>query len=182
MQSIAFAQKKNAPHSGESVFTHAFYAPYERAAREALALICAVRAGAGESGGVRAVTYRLKTPASIRGKLAKRGLPASDAQARALYDIAGLRVVLSDVETVYRFARMLLASPDVELIRVRDYIASPKPGGYQSLHLVLRLGGGVPVEIQLRTTPMDQWARLTHDACYKPAGRRKARDFAPEPS
>lgn len=176
MQSVAFAQKTAARRAAcESVFTPAFYAPYEDAARTALSMVCAVRAQLGERDGVRAVTYRLKTPASIRGKLQKRGLPATAAAAATLHDIAGLRAVLADVEQVYRFSSLLLACPGAELLCARDYIAAPKRSGYQSLHLVLRLprrdpgcSGRVPVEIQLRTAPMDLWARLEHDACYKP--------------
>ena len=170
------AQKTAAPQTpGDPVFTCAFYAPYEAAAHAALAMLCAARAQLGAQDGVRALTYRLKTPSSIRGKLLKRGLPATPAAARTLHDIAGLRCVLGDVEQVYRFARLILDAPGADLACARDYIASPKPSGYQSLHLILRLcvapGGReslVPVEIQLRTAPMDAWARIEHDACYKP--------------
>ena len=173
MQSSVFAQKTNPADAGDPVFTSAFYAPYEHAARSAMAMVCSARAQLGEADGVRAVTYRLKTPASIRGKLQKRGLPQTEASAATLHDIAGLRAVLADEGQVYRFARILLASPMAELLQARDYIASPKSSGYRSLHLILHMPGGerisrVPVEIQLRTAPMDLWAQLEHDACYKP--------------
>ena len=172
----AIAQKTAPPcASGDPVFTSAFYAPYEAAAHAALAMLCTARSLAGAQDGVRALTYRLKTPASIRGKLQKRSLSVTPASAATLHDIAGLRCVLGDVNQVYRFARLILTSPAAELVYSRDYIASPKPSGYRSLHLVLRVGvsaGGchclVPVEIQLRTAPMDAWASLEHDACYKP--------------
>lgn len=178
MQGIVLAQKTNSPRKvAETVFTPAFYAPYEQAARAALALICDARALLGAQGGVRAVTYRLKTPASIRGKLQKRGLPVTAASAATLHDIVGLRAVLSDVGQIYRFARLLIASPSAEFLCARDYIASPKTSGYRSLHLILRLpcdgARRVPVEIQLRTAPMDVWATLEHDACYKPSSARE---------
>ena len=172
----ALAQKTTPPASlGDPVFTSAFYAPYEAAAHAALAMLCAARAQLGAKDGVRALTYRLKTPASIRGKLQKRGLSATPASAATLHDIAGLRCVLGEVSQVYRFARLILCSPAAELVYARDYIASPKPSGYQSLHLILRVPVmtgteriSVPVEIQLRTAPMDVWASIEHDACYKP--------------
>ena len=168
----AIAQKTPLPRApGDPVFTPAFYAPYEAAAQAALAALCAARGQLAARDAVRAMTYRLKTPASIRGKLSKRGLPPTTASAATLHDIAGLRAVLCDVEQVYRFARLIASSPAVELAYSRDYIASPKPSGYQSLHLILRMNvehGLVPVEVQLRTAPMDVWACLEHDACYKP--------------
>lgn len=175
MQNGASAQRMNAGE--DPVFTRAFYAPYEQAALSALAMLCAARARMSRAGGrdgVRAMTYRLKTPSSIRGKLLLRGLPVTREAARTLNDIAGLRAVLGGVGDVYRFADALLLPGTAELISARDYIASPKPSGYRSLHLILRLRAGerlVPAEIQLRTAPMDLWASLEHDAIYKPAGR-----------
>ena len=177
MPSIALAPKTHPPHAAyDPVFTPAFYAPYEAAAGAALAMLCAARAQLSAKDGVRQITYRLKTPASIRGKLLKRGLPATAASAAALHDIAGLRAVLADVSQVYAFSRLLLRSSAAEFAYARDYIATPKPSGYQSLHLILRIPAQdgsrrapVPVEIQLRTASMDAWASVEHDVCYKPA-------------
>ena len=69
---------------------------------------------------------------------------------------------------------MLLAQDDVTFIRRRDYIQEPKESGYRSLHLLVKVPvflskrkESVPVEIQLRTIPMDYWASLEHDLQYK---------------
>lgn len=176
--SAAQKQRAFAP-ADDPVFTPAFFAPYEAAARSALTLIARARSELaarlpGED--VCAVTYRLKTPQSIRGKLIKKGLPPSAAAAgAALRDIAGLRVVLSSVRAVYLFAELLAGSPGASCIGLHDYIAAPKKSGYRSLHVLLRLSvsaGGqemtVPAEIQLRTVPMDLWASAEHSLCYKP--------------
>ena len=71
-------------------------------------------------------------------------------------------------------ADALTSQNDIRVIRVRDYIKSPKPNGYRSLHLVLEvpvfLTEGrvtVPVEVQIRTIAMDFWATLEHDLRYK---------------
>ena len=163
----------------DPVFSPAFYRPYESAVETAFLMLCNTRNRLDEQGdqsGVRAMTFRLKSPGSIRDKLARRGLSVtSEAACSALHDIAGLRVVLSSVDLVYRFASLLRASSTAEYVGMRDYISSPKKSGYRSLHLIMRvpvLSDGltvmIPVEIQLRTSAMDIWASIEHDVCYKP--------------
>lgn len=174
------AQKPSNPlHTEDNVFPAAFYEPYAAAVQSVFLLCCALRDAmrlCGEHPGVREMTYRLKTPASIGGKLLHKGLPVSPASAgSALHDVAGLRVVLETTAQVYRFAERLAASPSVELLDTRDYIETPKPSGYRSLHLLLRVPVTlerrqlfVPVEVQLRTVHMDIWASIEHDIIYKP--------------
>ena len=159
-------------------FGFSFYAPYEAAVETAFLALCAARMQLEEEStpfAVRSMTFRLKSPASIRDKLTRRGLPQSAEGAAYLHDIAGLRVVLSSVEAVYRFADILRASPSWQFVCARDYIAVPKKSGYRSLHLVMLVpicrsgkSSSVPVEIQLRTPAMDMWACIEHDLCYKP--------------
>jgi len=163
----------------EAVFSPDFYEPYALAVQRAFLLCCSLRDAArarGEDPGVRMLTYRLKTPDSITGKLVQKGLPVTARAAElALHDVSGLRVVLENTQQVYRFAQLLAAAPDTELLDTRDYIKHPKPSGYRSLHLILhmpvcigRRQYGVPVEVQLRTSGMDVWASIEHDLVYKP--------------
>ena len=65
---------------------------------------------------------------------------------------------------------------DVELLEQKDYILSPKPNGYRSLHLIIRIPvffanatHKVKVEVQIRTIAMDCWASLEHQLRYKQA-------------
>lgn len=60
------------------------------------------------------------------------------------------------------------------MLQVKDYIADPKPNGYQSLHAIVEvpvfLSTGehpVAVEVQFRTIAMDFWASLEHKIYYK---------------
>ena len=69
---------------------------------------------------------------------------------------------------------MLRTQDDNQLLTSKDYIAEPKDGGYQSLHMIISipvfLSDGVhniPVEIQIRTIAMDFWASLEHKLRYK---------------
>lgn len=162
-----------------SLFPAGFYRPYELAAQHIFLLCSQLRDAErahGADPGVCKLTYRLKTPSSIGGKLRARGLPVTPLSAeRALHDVAGVRVVFADVDQVYRFAALLRKAPGIEVYSERDYIKHPKRSGYRSLHLILH----VPVhigkqtmcisaEVQLRTASMDTWANIEHDAIYKP--------------
>ena len=94
-----------------------------------------------------------------------------------LYDIAGVRVVCSYIQDVFKIAKLLSDQDDITVIRVNDYIHHPKQNGYRSLHLVIEvpvfLAEGrilVPVEVQIRTIAMDFWASLEHNLRYKADG------------
>ena len=118
---------------------------------------------------------RVKSQDSIVAKLLKKGLPVTIESARKnVNDIAGVRVVCSYIDDVYRVAEMLARQTDVEIVKTQDYIQTPNYNGYRSLHMDIR----VPVylsdrteyvvaEIQIRTIAMDFWASLEHDIRYK---------------
>ena len=89
-------------------------------------------------------------------------------------DIAGVRVICNYIDDIYRVADLLIGQDDVQLVRVRDYIKTPKPSGYRSLHLIVKIPiflaestELVAVEIQIRTIAMDFWASLEHKLKYK---------------
>ena len=72
---------------------------------------------------------------------------------------------------------MLTSQQDVTVLKVKDYIAAPKPNGYKSLHLLVAVPvfmsdrvQPVTVEIQIRTIAMDFWATLEHKIYYKYGG------------
>ena len=121
------------------------------------------------------IDSRLKSPQSMMKKLARKGLPQTLEAAEAnLNDIAGIRIVCNYLDDIYHIANLLQRQRDVELVKRRDYIESPKESGYRSLHLVIRIPVFlsshtelVPVEIQIRTIAMDFWASLEHQLRYK---------------
>ena len=118
---------------------------------------------------------RVKSATSIAAKLIKKGLPPTIEAARAhVNDVAGVRVVCSYIDDVYRVADMLERQTDLEIIRRQDYIGTPNYNGYRSLHLDIRVPvylsdrtEQVAAEIQIRTIAMDFWASLEHDIRYK---------------
>jgi putative GTP pyrophosphokinase len=121
------------------------------------------------------ITNRIKRPEAIVEKLQRKGLPPDPALiAEHLHDVAGVRVVCPFVSDVYRVEAMLRRQNDVEIVRSKDYIAEPKPNGYRSLHLIVRIPvflsdrvEHVKVEVQMRTIAMDFWATLEHKLFYK---------------
>ena len=122
---------------------------------------------------IERINCRLKTPESIYKKLEKYGCePRVSLISKYVNDIAGIRVICPYVSDIYVVSALLLEQEDIELIKMRDYIQSPKQNGYRSLHLVVqvpvyRYRKKVHVEIQLRTPAMDLWASLEHRLCYK---------------
>lgn len=124
---------------------------------------------------IHTIQTRLKSPQSMMEKLGRRNLtPSMEVLRTELTDIAGVRVVCSYVDDIYLLAELLCDQEGVELVRAHDYIKRPKPNGYRSLHIVVKvsvnLSDGchkVPVEIQIRTIAMDFWASLEHELRYK---------------
>ena len=118
---------------------------------------------------------RIKTPKSIMSKLQRKGFETSLSSAKDnLFDIAGVRVVCSFVDDIYKVADNLINQDDIILIEKKDYIKKPKNNGYRSLHLVVQIPvffsedvEMVPVEVQIRTIAMDFWASLEHKLYYK---------------
>lgn len=121
------------------------------------------------------INSRLKSTASIVEKLGRLGQPFTpDSIRRNLYDVAGVRVVCGYLDDIYLLAEAFLRQDDITLLRKKDYIASPKPNGYRSLHLVVTVPVFfasqkhlLPVEVQIRTTAQDYWAGLEHQLKYK---------------
>lgn len=121
------------------------------------------------------VKSRIKSPESIVKKLKRNGLEANiDNMVQHLSDIAGIRIICSFTSDIYRIAEMISNQSDVRVLIIKDYIATPKPNGYKSYHLVISvpiyLSDGpveTKVEIQIRTIAMDFWASLEHKIYYK---------------
>lgn len=121
------------------------------------------------------VVTRIKSAESIMKKTAKKGLPLSlDAIERNIKDIAGIRIICSFVQDIYRISEMIQGQSDIEVVEIKDYIKNPKPNGYQSLHIVMKIPVfmsdrviKVFVEMQVRTIAMDFWASLEHKIYYK---------------
>lgn len=124
---------------------------------------------------ITAINTRLKSTSSIMEKVARKNIAFSLPNIEEnITDIAGIRVVCSYVDDIYRLADSLCWQNDVTLLSKKDYIASPKPNGYRSLHMIIAIPvffaeqrKEMKVEVQIRTIAMDFWASLEHQMKYK---------------
>ncbi len=129
----------------------------------------------GESNPIEFIQSRIKSYGSIFRKIITKHIPRNvEAIEKNISDIAGIRVVCSFVQDIYRLADCFLQQDDIFLIEKKDYIQNPKPNGYRSLHLIVEVPiflenekRLVKAEVQLRTIAMDFWASLEHKLRYK---------------
>ncbi|MBQ3138721.1 MAG: GTP pyrophosphokinase family protein [Ruminococcus sp.] len=124
---------------------------------------------------IETIKTRLKSWDSLIKKMRSKNLPMTlESLEENISDVAGIRVICSFQEDIYRLAESFLRQDDVKLIEKKDYIINPKPNGYRSLHLIVE----VPIflqnetrlmkaEVQFRTIAMDFWASLEHKLRYK---------------
>jgi len=90
---------------------------------------------------------------SIYRKIREKRLPLSE-----IADVFGFRIVVGSVDSCYRALGIAHNLYKPVPGRFKDYIALPKPNGYQALHTVLFGPHGMPIEIQIRTEEMHRIA------------------------
>lgn len=124
---------------------------------------------------IESIKTRVKSYDSILKKIRRKNIPLNlDSIEENLRDIAGVRVICSFPDDIYKLADSFLRQDDITLIARKDYIKNPKPSGYRSLHLIVQVPiflqnekKMVYVEVQFRTIAMDFWASLDHKMRYK---------------
>ena len=96
---------------------------------------------------------RQKHYSSIYKKLIKK-----DIKLEGIYDLIAMRVLVPSVEDCYAVLGKIHAIYRPIQGRVKDYIANPKPNGYQSLHTTIVAENNRPLEIQIRTFEMHKFS------------------------
>ena len=108
------------------------------------------------------VKARLKSVYSIYRKLYGQNLRFSE-----LYDICATRVIVKSLADCYNVLGLIHDLYKPVPGRFKDYISTPKPNGYQSLHTVVIGTEGIPFEVQIRTEEMDTQAEYGIAAHWK---------------
>ena len=96
---------------------------------------------------------REKTPFSIWRKVQKKRVSLEQ-----ITDIIGFRIILDSIEDCYRALGIFHSKYNCIPGKFKDYISSPKINNYQSLHTSIIGPNKRPIEIQIRTMPMHEFA------------------------
>ncbi len=101
-------------------------------------------------------------------------LLAHDRDINRIYDVVALRIQVPTIGDCYAALGVVHGHWKPLKGRIKDYIAQPKPNGYQSLHTTIFCEEGQIVEIQIRTPDMHQAAEFGIAAHwqYTEAGKR----------
>ena len=112
---------------------------------------------------------RAKSHSSIFGKMVKR-----EKLFEEIYDIYAIRIIVDSVEACYVSLGILHDAYTPIHDGFKDFIATPKSNGYQSLHTTVMDPAGQMVEIQIRTKEMDETAEIGIAAhwIYKEGGKK----------
>ena len=102
---------------------------------------------------VMAIDGRIKRLWSIHQKLKRQKIDIEQ-----VYDLIALRIVTEAVKDCYAALGIIHQTWSPVPGRIKDFIAMPRPNGYQSLHTSVISEHGVPFEVQIRTVEMHQMA------------------------
>lgn len=105
-----------------------------------------------EENGIKAVVSgREKTPYSIWRKMQMK-----NASFEQLSDIMAFRIIVDDIASCYQALGVVHSKYHMVPRRFKDYISTPKPNGYQSIHTGVIGPENTRIEIQIRTTEMHE--------------------------
>ena len=136
----------------------------ERAGEEFLAGVSGVIEKRLEESGIEGATIKRRVK-SIYGIYRKTIMQNKSFD--EIYDIYAVRIILDTLAECYSALGLIHDMYHPLPNRFKDYISTPKPNGYQSLHTTVIGHEGVPFEVQIRTRKMDEMAEYGVAAHWK---------------
>jgi GTP pyrophosphokinase len=118
------------------------------------------------------INGRVKSIYSLYKKLAKY-----DGSMDNIYDLMALRVVVEKKVDCYLVLGILHSMYKPMINRIKDYIANPKPNGYQSLHTTVLTPNKQIVEFQIRTYEMHEYAERGLAASFHYHDQKSSKDY-----
>jgi GTP pyrophosphokinase len=94
-----------------------------------------------------------------------------------IYDLMALRIVVDKKEDCYLVLSILHTLYKPMIGRIKDYIATPKPNGYQSLHTTVITPNKQIVEFQIRTCEMHEYAERGLAASFHYHDQKSSKDY-----
>ena len=135
--------------------------------------ICATIQEHLEQNGIHGATIRHRVK-SIYGIYRKMYMQNKDFE--EIYDIYAVRIIIDTVAECYTALGLIHDMYHPLPNRFKDYISTPKPNGYQSLHTTVIGHEGIPFEVQIRTRKMDEQAEYGVAAHWKYKEGREGHD------
>ena len=136
----------------------------ERAGEEFLAGVSGVIERRLEESGIEGATIKRRVK-SIYGSYRKTIMQNKSFD--EIYDIYAVRIILDTLAECYSTLGLIHDMYHPLPNRFKDYISTPKPNGYQSLHTTVIGHEGIPFEVQIRTRKMDEQAEYGVAAHWK---------------
>lgn len=118
------------------------------------------------------INGRVKSIYSLHKKLAKVGGNIDD-----IYDLMALRIIVDKKEDCYLVLSILHTLYRPMIGRIKDYISTPKPNGYQSLHTTVITPTEQIVEFQIRTHEMHEFAERGLAASFHYNAQKTSKDY-----